>query len=496
MSRFRDVFGLDVRSLAAFRIALGLIILVDLAFRATDFSAMYGPEGLAPVEMMRSLDTGDGWSLHLAGGAVWQASLMVAAALVASALVAGWHTRLATVGSWVLLVSLHNRLTIILTGADVMLRMLLLWAMFLPTGEVWSLDARRTPVGCRRSTVVSLASVALVLQLALVYWLSGYAKWNDTWLHNDALSNILTSRLFAMPPGRLLAELSSVTPWMSKAVVWFELAAPCLLFLPFWTAWWRVVVIAAMVAFHVGIVVTVSVALFSWVAMAGWLALVPGVVWDRSGVGNRAVGGNQDGAPPAIASKVGFVASLGRVAACALCGVALATVLYANWCNVFAARLPAPIHRALQHVAQAGSLRQGWAMFGDAPVEDGWFVYEAELADGRQLDLLEPNVALDAGDHMLSWQATQNDRWRKLHWNLQFDFGRPFRQPVAEYVCRRWNATHGPEEQIVHLAALFYLELVRDGGSKSQFVTTKLADVVVGGRGGNFAEALRGGDAY
>jgi hypothetical protein len=37
MSRFRDVFGLDVRSLAAFRIALGLIILVDLAFRAIDF---------------------------------------------------------------------------------------------------------------------------------------------------------------------------------------------------------------------------------------------------------------------------------------------------------------------------------------------------------------------------------------------------------------------------------------------------------------------------
>ena len=100
------------------------------------------------------------------------------------------------------------------------------------------------------------------------------------------------------------------------------------------------------------------------------------------------------------------------------------------------------------------------------------------------------------GASMLSWQAAQNDRWRKLHWNLQFDFGRPFRQPVAEYVCRRWNATHGANDQIVHLAVLFYLELTRDGGSQPQFVTTKLADVVVGAQGGNFAEAVRGGEAY
>ena len=43
------VFGLDVRSLAALRIALGALLLIDLSVRASDFTAMYADEGIAPV---------------------------------------------------------------------------------------------------------------------------------------------------------------------------------------------------------------------------------------------------------------------------------------------------------------------------------------------------------------------------------------------------------------------------------------------------------------
>src|SRR3712207_8613651 len=43
-----DVFGADLRSLAAFRIVLALVVLSDLASRATDLVVHYTDDGLMP----------------------------------------------------------------------------------------------------------------------------------------------------------------------------------------------------------------------------------------------------------------------------------------------------------------------------------------------------------------------------------------------------------------------------------------------------------------
>lgn len=44
-SKFAEVFGSDLRSLAAFRVALGVMVLVDLAYRFTDLPAFYTDGG-------------------------------------------------------------------------------------------------------------------------------------------------------------------------------------------------------------------------------------------------------------------------------------------------------------------------------------------------------------------------------------------------------------------------------------------------------------------
>ena len=46
---FRDVFSLDLRSLAAFRVALALVLLYDLADRSRDLAAHYTEQGVFPV---------------------------------------------------------------------------------------------------------------------------------------------------------------------------------------------------------------------------------------------------------------------------------------------------------------------------------------------------------------------------------------------------------------------------------------------------------------
>src|SRR6185312_7530268 len=106
-------------------------------------------------------------SLHLLGGTnVTQSVLFVIAAVFAVGLLLGYRTRLMTVVSWILLVSLHNRNPIILDAGDVLLRLLLFWSMFLPLGAAYSIDGVLTNLGARHppTRIVSMASVALIIQ--------------------------------------------------------------------------------------------------------------------------------------------------------------------------------------------------------------------------------------------------------------------------------------------------------------------------------------------
>ena len=142
--------GVDTRALAALRVGLGLLLLADLLGRARDIRAFYTDSGVLPLAARERLVSEWFLSVHaLSGDLWWQVLLFLVAGTAALALTVGYRTRTATVVSWVLLVSLHNRMPIVLNGGDVLLRMVLLWAVFLPLGERWAVDAERR---ARRAT--------------------------------------------------------------------------------------------------------------------------------------------------------------------------------------------------------------------------------------------------------------------------------------------------------------------------------------------------------
>ena len=151
-ARLLALFTIDTRSLAVFRIALALTILVDLALRARDLGAFYTDDGVLPRALLADdigsrtpwLTLGFGVVPHFwFGGGAGQASWFVVAGLTAGLLLVGWQTRWVTVASWVLLTSLQSRNPIALNGGDAILRLLLFWSMLLPLGARWSLDAAR-----------------------------------------------------------------------------------------------------------------------------------------------------------------------------------------------------------------------------------------------------------------------------------------------------------------------------------------------------------------
>jgi hypothetical protein len=136
----RELVSIDLRSLAALRVALALLLLCDLATRAPWLRLHHSDEGVWPRGVA---DAPWHFSLYRLGGLGTASVLHAVAALCALLLLAGWRTRLATAASWLLLVSLQVANPLLTNNGDILLRMLLLWGMFLPLGARWSLDARR-----------------------------------------------------------------------------------------------------------------------------------------------------------------------------------------------------------------------------------------------------------------------------------------------------------------------------------------------------------------
>ena len=148
-TRLAAAFGIDLRTLALFRVVLGAVLLHDSLRRFADLRAFYSDDGLMPRAWLTALEGPLRFSLHAAsGGMAWPALLLAIASLAAFCLMIGHRARLAAGISWLLLASLNTRNPLVLIGGDYLMVCLLFWTMFLPVSARYSADAvlaRNTP---------------------------------------------------------------------------------------------------------------------------------------------------------------------------------------------------------------------------------------------------------------------------------------------------------------------------------------------------------------
>lgn len=431
-------FALDVRSLAVFRIALGLVLVADAGLRMRDFPLMFAADGLFPPTLIRDYFDGDPsqWSLALAWGDTrWAAAILALEGIAGACLAAGWRTTTATVLAWIAQVSVFRRTIPAANAGDLLLSCLLFWSCFLPLGAVWSRDARRTAAEPLAARVYGPATVALLLQVMAVYVGAGLAKWNSSWLGGEAIRYALSVHDHGTPLGMWLATADWLVAPMTWAVLGVEIVAP-LVFIAWPAA--RPTIAAAFLLFHVTIWLTMSVGLFAPIGMVAWLPLLPSSLWGR--VGPRLTA-TVDRDCPSTAARW----------ACAAAAL-LAAVSFAHDRTPWRAKpLPAPIRQAIH----AASLTQEWGMFGTVPPLEQWAYGRAELADGRVVDVLRAGRPIEADRPTGGFTSLPHHRWHKLLWILPRPKVRPFAPSVAAALARDWNARHGAAEQVVTLEIRF-----------------------------------------
>ena len=282
LNSFSNPFTLDLRALALMRIGVGALIVMDLLLRSRSLMAFMSEKGVMSRELSMSIASDSRWSLYwINAEPVWAIFLMIIAAGFGIMLMFGMRTRLASIASFILLASLHNRNPYILQGGDNLLLLLTFWGCFLPWGERASIDAsmvREPRIGNR---YFSAATVALVLQVLSVYFFSALLKTGPEWVRDGTgIYYALHNEQVAFGLASLWRDWHWFTVPMTHYVWWLELIGPILALSPLWFMGFRTLVLVALITMEIGFIFNLRIGLFPFISCVSLIAILPPKVMD------------------------------------------------------------------------------------------------------------------------------------------------------------------------------------------------------------------------
>jgi hypothetical protein len=277
-----ELFVVDIRSLALLRIGLALATLIYLFKLLPDIELFLSDDGLLPISLSQGLSSATNnwdWSLYWLNGSVWfNRALVTTHIIVALLLLFGFQTRMMTFFCLVMTWSLSVRNPFIVDPGQLLLRMTLLWSVFLPLGAVWSIDARiwknlRSKIHWR---IVNIATAALMIQVVIGYFVFSVSM---------GLFRLNLAEILAMSgqPSSLVSWLDShpdASIAISRFLCVISIVGPLTMFIPRFSEFFRGFWIAIHWLIHLGIWFALDESCYSWVAIVSTLVFIPSSFWN------------------------------------------------------------------------------------------------------------------------------------------------------------------------------------------------------------------------
>lgn len=394
----RERVTIDTRALAAVRISLALVILIDLAHRAPHIELFYSDYGVYPRSAYaESYSQYTGLSIHALSGEVWfQQALFLIAGFVALLFLVGYRTRLVGFTSLILLFSLQARNPAVLNGADRLFLVLILVALVTPIGERWSVDAIRR--GSAREHVASFGTAALLIQPLVVFLSNALEKsQGDHWYTGSALQIAMSNDVMTIYLGNVIVDFPILL--MLANFVWIVLLAASVLFLFVPTGKLRALFALLYMGAFAGMLVTMTVGLFPLLLITSVIPYLTTPFWDTvaSRLPPRITGWRPPlgrfGRPP-IERRVLWAiqarhAPLGTaIARTARTMFLIAGLLILVWILLFgsinATVVDTPDRLDYDHLNQ-----QHWGLYAPDPSSGySWFLHVGNTSDGSTVDVM------------------------------------------------------------------------------------------------------------
>jgi predicted DCC family thiol-disulfide oxidoreductase YuxK len=127
----------------------------------------------------------------------------------------------------------------------------------------------------------SLASLGLLVQVAIIYWFNFVHKSGITWKQGTAVYYVLHQERIVTSLGLWVREHVpfSLTKLMTRGTLIVEAAAPFLVLTPLWWPWTRLAAVVLLAGLHISIGMLTNLGIFSAAMLAFYPFLIDGAVW-------------------------------------------------------------------------------------------------------------------------------------------------------------------------------------------------------------------------
>jgi hypothetical protein len=301
----------DTRTLGLFRLILGFLLTADWLRHWGEAATYYCNEGVLSnhFHLFRP-SSGYNFSVLHAFSTLPEVHVAFALGLVCFVCFwAGYRTRLFSILSFVLVTSRDNRLVMIENGGYVVVNLLACWAMFMPTGARFSVDAWLRSLRERRERSIAaladrpagdtpyVSGVALLVtvNVAFVYFFNVVNKSGQIWRTGDTVHYVL--HLDRMITGIPVFFREVLPLWATRGLSFGVLALEALLFA--WILWpygrrvTRPLAMGGMWILHGTFGIMMRLGPFSWFMIAWSFLLLLPEHWEallaRSRRGKRAL---------------------------------------------------------------------------------------------------------------------------------------------------------------------------------------------------------------
>jgi hypothetical protein len=423
---FARAFSIDYRSLRFCRAALGIFTILHALHLIYNFEALFTDRGLIPYDL---ITVGGSvpyvfsfFHFSRSDGMAW--AHFIGLSICGVGLIYNRYPRLSSAVAYAFMISINNRIVFAHYSADILLATIFLWMSFLPPGK---------PKDSTSNSFSSLASIAVLLQIAYLYMFAGFLKSWDYWFVQGKGAYVaLQGDLYARPLGSWMANNLPypILQWASRLVLVWERFGPILIFCPWGFAWCRILVFSGFALMHLKFATTMAIGIFPGVDLVFLILLIPGEVWDyiaslkpfRHLPDLRTFARTE--------SPVDFFAPL---------------ILFFLFCATvwnlkrleFRIRVPSTVKWVARHL----SLNQNWTMFAPTPFkDDGWFVIQGTTVSGRAADVLQGKYGwADFRRPNVISASFPSERWVAASNVLRLRHGEPNRIAFADLFCRRWK---------------------------------------------------------
>jgi len=294
---FKPWFTIDKRILGIYRIFFGILIFSDIARRWETRHIFLSNDGIVHHYNNSSYFS----LLNIFNDFLqpWMIDLLFIFGLFSSILfIIGYKTKLSHLISGIILISLHNRVVLVENAGDFVMNCMIIWSFFLPLGSALSIDALKKSLKRYDESTIdnlnaetqqpnmdysSIAYFAILFQICAIYFFTGLNKNGSDWMSGTAVYYFYQLDTFLTPFGAFLRDyvgiiFSKISTYGTLAL---EFLTPVLILFPIYTRYLRQIAVLSLIAFHLVIMSSLSIGLFSQTMIVSFILLLDGKLIDQ-----------------------------------------------------------------------------------------------------------------------------------------------------------------------------------------------------------------------